>query len=336
MLFSVIVPIYNVEKYLRRCVDSVLCQSFEDFELILVNDGSPDGCPEICDQYAEKDKRIKVIHKENGGLVSARQAGIKVAEGEYVFNLDADDAITSDALYSAYEIIKETGTDLVSFSYKFYINGEIGEAVHDLVDEGFYDTEEIKEKIFPKLLSDENMKHMFYFLWGKAIKRTLLTQHQLSVRKTISLGEDLSCTVPVFLHAESVYMSRKAVYLYTIRNDSISTSFKCGQILQIADVIDHLKSLDVKNWHDFEKQLARYSCFMCFAILAAAAQGNHFDCISEIKTLILNSVHRELIKKAEFKNITFKSRVCISLMKKELYTLAFYFLYFCKQFKKRG
>ena len=76
MLFSVIVPIYKVEKYLHRCVDSVLAQSFSDFELILVDDGSPDGCPAICDAYAEKDARVRVIHKENGGLVSARQAGM--------------------------------------------------------------------------------------------------------------------------------------------------------------------------------------------------------------------------------------------------------------------
>ena len=98
MLFSVIVPIYNIEKYIRRCIDSVLLQSFTDFELILVDDGSPDRCGAICDEYAKKDERIKVIHKENGGLVSARQAGIKVASGDYIFHLDGDDAVLPDAL----------------------------------------------------------------------------------------------------------------------------------------------------------------------------------------------------------------------------------------------
>ena len=106
MLFSVIVPIYNIEKYLRRCIDSVLAQSFEDYELILVDDGSPDSCPAICDEYAEKDARIKVIHKKNGGLVSARQAGITEAAGDYVFHLDGDDAMCEGALKSAYEIIQ--------------------------------------------------------------------------------------------------------------------------------------------------------------------------------------------------------------------------------------
>ena len=105
MLFSIIVPIYNIEKYLSRCIDSVLAQSFSDYELILVDDGSPDNCPAICDEYAKKDSRIKVIHKKNGGLVSARQAGIVEAIGDYVFHLDGDDAICPDALESAYEII---------------------------------------------------------------------------------------------------------------------------------------------------------------------------------------------------------------------------------------
>ena len=118
MLFSVIVPIYNIEKYIRRCIDSVLLQSFTDFELILVDDGSPDSCGAICDEYAKKDERIKVIHQENGGLVSARQAGIKAASGDYIFHLDGDDAVLPDALESAYKIICDTDADIVSFSYK--------------------------------------------------------------------------------------------------------------------------------------------------------------------------------------------------------------------------
>ena len=93
MFFSVIVPVYKVKDYLANCIESVLKQTFSDFELILVDDGSPDTCPEICDSYKEKDERIKVIHKPNGGLASARRAGIKLAEGEYVFNLDSDDLL---------------------------------------------------------------------------------------------------------------------------------------------------------------------------------------------------------------------------------------------------
>lgn len=333
MLFSVIVPIYNIEKYLCRCIDSVLAQTFGDYELILVDDGSPDNCPAICDEYAKKDARIKVIHKENGGLVSARQAGIKEAVGDYVFHLDGDDAICDDALESAYQIISEMHPDIVSFSYRRYINGEIGEVVDDLVEEGLYNKSEIEGRIYPKLLSDESMKNLFYFLWGKAIKRELATKHQLKVNRAISLGEDLSCSVPCYLEANTVYMSRKVVYLYTIRNDSLTTNFKTSQITQIADVIIGLRALDMNKPQGFEAQISRYSCFMCFAILAAAAEGAHFKSLGEIKRLILNSLHKDEIKKAYFSNITIKTRVSVFLMKRKMIRTAFYFLFLCKQIK---
>ena len=334
MLFSVIVPIYNIEKYIKRCIDSVLSQSFTNFELILVDDGSPDRCGAICDEYAKKDQRIQVIHKVNGGLVSARQAGIKVASGDYVFHLDGDDAVLPDALESAHNIIRETGADIVSFSYKCSINGKIGETVCDLVDEGLYNRKSIEQHIFPKLLSDKNMNHIFYFLCGKAIKRELATKHQLNVNPAISLGEDLSCIVPCYLEAETVYMSKKAIYLYTIRNDSISTDFKTHQITQIADVIRGLRELRMEKPKDFDEQISRYSCFMCFAILAAAAEGNHFNSVTKLQELILGSLHKEEIKKAYFENITLKSRIAIWLMKREKIRLAFYFLYFCKELKR--
>lgn len=334
MLFSVIVPIYNIEKHLKRCIESVLEQSYSDFELILVDDGSPDNCPEICDEYALKDSRIKVVHKQNGGLVSARKAGISLATGEYVFHLDGDDAICPNALESAYLIINEMHPDIVSFSYKKCVNGAVTQVVNDLIEEGLYDKAKMEEKLYPKLLSDENMQHLFYFSWGKAIKRELATKHQQNVNNAISLGEDLSCSTPCYLDANTVYMSREPIYLYTIRNDSITNDFKTNQITQIADVITGLRNLDIKKPKDFEEQLSRYSCFMCLAILAAAAEGNHFKSINKIKELIQNSLHKEEIKKARFKKISIKSRITIFLMKKQLIKTAFYFLFLAKEIKR--
>lgn len=330
MFFSVIVPIYKVEKYLSRCIESVLNQSFEDFELILVDDGSPDACPEICDNYSKADSRIKVIHKENGGLVSARQAGIKIAQGEYVFNLDSDDALTNDALENAYKIILRTDADIVSFSYRCCKNGVAGEKKDDLANEGLYERKAIVKEIFPKILLDENMQHMLYFIWGKAIRRSLEEVYQLNVNTKISLGEDVCCLAPCYMRANKVYISKKCAYLYTIRNDSISTDFNTKQIVQIEEVIKSLRSLAVEKPEDFEQQISRYSCFMCFAILAAAAEGGHFAELKEIKRLILGSVHGTEIPKANFKTMTFKSRIAVALIKSRHIRTAFYFLYLCK------
>lgn len=117
MHISIIVPVYNVEKYLRRCVDSILMQTYSDWELVLVDDGSPDRCPQICDEYASTDKRIKVIHKENGGLSDARNCGLKVATGEYVLFVDSDDFIHHDMLKDMAAWCIKEDVDIVQCSY---------------------------------------------------------------------------------------------------------------------------------------------------------------------------------------------------------------------------
>ena len=180
---------------------------------------------------------------------------------------------------------------------------------------------------------NRNMQHVLCFLWGKAIRRELVTRHQLNVNPAISLGEDISCLVPSYLECESVYFSRQVVYLYTVRNDSLSNKFKTQQITQIADTIKGLRCLDVVTPADFQAQIARYSCFMCFAILAAAAEGKHFEALRPLRELILNSVHKDEIAKAEFGAITWKSRISIYLMKKHMFRAVFYFLYLCKVIK---
>lgn len=333
MFFSVIVPVYKVEKYLPRCIDSVLSQSFSDFELILVDDGSPDSCGEVCDNYKERDERIKVIHKANGGLASARRAGIRVARGDYVFNLDSDDLIENDTLECAYKIIKDTNCEIVSFSYKWVKNGHTINITTDCLDEGLYTENEIKKHIYPKLLMDKNMNHVSYYLSGKAVKREFLTPYQLNVSEKISLGEDLCCVVPCYLNAKSVYISKKEAYLYTVRDDSLSKEFNTKQVYLIEDVIKEISGNKIENVIDFDEQLCRYSCFMCFAILASAAQGNYFRSAKELKHNIINSIHHEKIKCAEFENISIKSKIGIFLMKKKCYMAAFYFLNFCKFIK---
>lgn len=334
MFFSVIVPVYNVEKYLKNCIESVLGQTFCDFELILVDDGSPDLCPEICDSYAKKDDRIKVIHKKNGGLASARRAGIKLAQGEYVFNLDSDDLIQEDTLEYAHKIITDTNCDILSFSYQWVKNSETLKITDDGIEDGYYSKSEIEKYIYPRLLMDKNMGHISYYLSGKAIRREFLTVHQLNVNEKISLGEDLCCVIPCYLDAKSVYISKKSAYLYTIREDSLSKDFNTNQVLLIENVIEEICKTKMKDFKDFNKQLCRYSCFMCFTILASAAENNHFKSIRKLKKTILSSSHSEKIRCAEFENISLKSRISIFLMKRKLYITAFYFLNLCKNIKK--
>lgn len=123
-LISIIVPIYNVEKYLRRCVDSIFCQSYHNLEVWLVDDGSPDGCPAICDEYAQKDKRIHVIHKPNGGLSDARNVAIDVATGEYITFIDSDDYVTPDYVSTLYALIERYKAQMSIASWHIFPEGD--------------------------------------------------------------------------------------------------------------------------------------------------------------------------------------------------------------------
>lgn len=127
ILFSIIIPIYKVEKYIHKCIDSILNQTFQEYEIILVNDGSPDNCPQICDEYAKQDSRIKVIHKENGGVGSARNTGIKNAKGEYIIFLDSDDMMVNNCLIEVYNFLKENDCDILFCNFIVNYKGKIKE-----------------------------------------------------------------------------------------------------------------------------------------------------------------------------------------------------------------
>lgn len=121
-LISVIIPVYKVEKYLNRCVDSVLNQTFRDLEVILVDDGSPDRCPQICDAYAKKDNRVRVIHKENGGLSDARNSGIDIATGQFLAFVDSDDWLRNDIYEFAMNLQRKYQADIVEFGIRRVVN----------------------------------------------------------------------------------------------------------------------------------------------------------------------------------------------------------------------
>ncbi len=154
-MFSVIVPIYKVEKYLRRCVDSILAQTYKDFEVLLIDDGSPDGCPQICDEYARLDPRVRVIHKPNGGLISARNAGIQAARGDYICYVDADDWAKENMLQFIHEKLSQSPVplDMVLFAAHNVYEDHMEETIN-MVPEGYYDRERLEKEIFPNLIVD--------------------------------------------------------------------------------------------------------------------------------------------------------------------------------------
>lgn len=170
--FSIIVPVYKTEKYLNKCVSSILQQSYTDFELILVDDGSPDNCPQMCDNYQKQDPRIKVLHKQNGGVSSARNFGLTAATGEFIWFVDSDDCIESFSLQQLYDVQKEQKADLYVFN-----NGAVHELSSNNINEFF------EKYYFTYVLGFEP--------WNKLYKRDIIQSYNLQFDTQETIGEDL-------------------------------------------------------------------------------------------------------------------------------------------------
>ena len=222
-MFSVIVPIYKVEAYLRRCVDSILAQTCTDFELILVDDGSPDGCPEICDEYARQDPRVRVIHKPNGGLISARNAGILAAHGDYVCILDGDDWARENMLEFIQGILRQSAEplDMVLFAAYNVHTDHLEETVNE-VPEGFYDRQRLESEIFPYLLMDQRKGlqggNIQAHTWDKAFRRELLVEHYTREER-IRVFTDVPMTYECLLNCQHVYICNERLYMYNKTNE---------------------------------------------------------------------------------------------------------------------
>lgn len=222
MMLSIIVPIYKIEEFLRQCVESILAQSFQDFELILVDDGSPDSCPEICEQYAEKDSRIKVIHKLNGGLVSARKAGLKAASGEYIGYVDGDDWIEPDFYEKLMRKAMNFDADIVAAGF-IKVIGDNLTLKNNPIKAGYYNKSDIEKLIAPKMMFDKECFEpgLFTYVWNKIFKKSVLYNAQMNVPESISLGEDAACVFPAVLQADSIYITDDCLYNYRQRADSM-------------------------------------------------------------------------------------------------------------------
>lgn len=259
---SVIVPIYGIERYLPKCIDSLLQQSFLDFELILVNDGSPDNCPKICDDYAEMDSRIIVVHKKNGGLLSARKAGLKVAIGTYIAFVDGDDWVDEYYLDILYKLAATNSSDLVVTGHFREFNGKIETIKPEM--KGTFNAHEIKTTLLPNAIYNGRFcEHgVTTYVWNKLFKKTLLEKILYDVPNDIIMGEDAAITYAYLTVSKQVTISRIPLYYYRQRHDSIVKSIENPKMeyYRLGLLMHYLKSrlgtvLDTEN---LNKQITYY------------------------------------------------------------------------------
>lgn len=228
MKFSIIVPVYKTEKYLKQCIESVIAQSYQDWELLLIDDGSPDNCPIICDEYALSDKRIIAIHKENGGLSDARNYGLDAANGDYVLFLDSDDWWDNrDALFTIDNKISKLDSDLLIFGLKKYLTSS--SVFYDEVKPSDNDAVSPKECIHTGLYRAS--------AWDKVIKRDIIEQNGLRFVKG-QLSEDIEWCAKLIQLVNTISSIDISFYVYRQNQASISHNVKRKNIVDILGTIE--------------------------------------------------------------------------------------------------
>ena len=325
MRFSIIVPIYNVSKYLNECLDSILNQSFKDYELILVDDGSKDESGIICDSYAEKDPRIVVIHKENGGLVSARKAAARIVRGEYVLGVDGDDSIGEKYLEDISQMIDQTGADMIAWGFtRTESNGKKLESSLNEAHVGLYKDEEL-EKIRKTYLYDPgrdeiNLGCLLFNLADKAIKKNIYVTNQLMVPDEVVEGEDAVANWLIIKHISSLYVSDLDRYYYRLNPASIMAN-----ITNV--VIERQKALEdflLQHIDDPSqiKQVQGFSFYRIFFLLDRAIMSGHKNYIKLMKEGQKAKIYDQCMV-AEIKNISFGNSLRRFLIKMNWWNLLF-------------
>ncbi|HAQ7388584.1 TPA: glycosyltransferase family 2 protein, partial [Enterococcus faecium] len=293
-MFSIIVPIYCVEKYLKDCLDSIRNQTFKNFEAILVDDGSPDECPEICDYYSQIDGRLKVIHKKNGGIIDARKTGVTSAMGEYIVFLDGDDWLANTYLEKYAEVITKYNPDIICSGYFASHSNKIRKRELSC-SFGYYDKDKIINLIYPKLIEDEHGEYFRPQLWAKAFRTTLYKEQQ-QVSGQVSVGEDHACTKPCIYHANSIYMMEKCLYYYRINENSITKKPQPYYWEGPKAIGEHFEKQIDMNKYDFQDQVYRNVTHNLFNV--AVSQFNKQDKYLNIKKDIIQNLSDEYYTRA--------------------------------------
>ena len=293
---SVIIPVYNVEKYLYRCVDSVLGQTYYNIEVILIDDGSTDSSPEICDEYQKRDKRVKVIHKKNSGAASSRNIGLSNAKGDYIAFIDSDDYIELDMYENMMKINEEYNCDIVLCDcYKE--NKTKREIFTHNIREGYYNKEMLYKEYFPTLLMTNSVNYPPTISNCVCLfNKILLDSHQIFYKDGLRFSEDLLFGAQAMYYANSFfYMKNNYYYHYMYNPTSVTNVFYKNKWMIMKQLhLDIEKFFLFLKDYNFQRQVDLVLLFIVY------------HCIDNIKTSDLD----KKIKEKEIKNILENIDVC--------------------------
>lgn len=299
---SVVVPVYNVEEYLERCIESIRNQTLEDIEIILVDDGSPDNCPKICDEFAEKDSRIKVVHKKNAGVAAARNSGLEIATGEYIAFVDSDDYIDKNMYQRMMEKVQEYDCDLVMCDcVKEY--GDHQEIYTHNIRGNFYNLSQLREEYYPQLLISYDMEYPATISNVVCLfKHNTFRRGKVCYMEGIRFSEDWLLGAQMMLYTNSFcYMKGEAYYHYRMNEQSATHTFVPDKWNDYCRMYEQMSKIFLKvEDYDFEEQLNRVLLFLVYNAVGDYMRAENMDSKQrkrDISEILASTLVRKMFKK---------------------------------------
>ena len=310
MRFSVLIPVYNVEKYIDDCISSVLSQDFLDYEVILVDDGSTDKSGEICDLYARSHRNIKVIHQENKGLLCTRRAAIKMAKGDYFIFVDSDDFIEQNMFFIVNTLIESKHPDMIIINGVRYYNGKTYMHKQPMYQEDRMFLSEEKKELYYRLLKRE----MSNTLWTKVVKRSIVDIGVDYRNFTgLNMGEDLMQSLPMLTNAKTIIYLNKVLYYYRVNQYSITKKYNNNSFTSLVDVN---KILDryVSAWEIENGNVLAADRFMVdiYDMIAPLLKtGNKKLLIEEMKKVSSSEYFRSKYQTSNLNRLNIRQRITV-------------------------
>ena len=325
-MISVVVPVYKVEKYLDRCVASLQNQTLRDLEIILVDDGSPDKCPQMCDAYAAQDDRILVVHKENGGLSSARNAGLRVAKGRYVGFVDSDDDVEPDMYEKMLAVMDSEQVDFVMSDYlRIPADGSCYLKTLE-IRSGRYDKGALREEIFPNLIMGRNLDYgPLLSVWHCLYRTDFLRSNYLFFDEQVRWSEDNIFSAIVGYHADSFYyMKSQGLYHYYQNPGTITTGYRPGAWEVYRTMNRHLHQVfDGVTDYDFSRQLKLHMIYYACNCIGQACTQPKEKALSEIRAILQSEELSDAFRNLPMPDVNRQLKIQLHLMKRKAWRLLY-------------
>lgn len=325
-LISIIIPVYNVEKYIHRCLDSVLNQTLKNIEIILVDDKSPDNCPKICDEYALKDKRIKVIHKEkNEGLGLARNSGLDIAQGKFVAFIDSDDFIDHNMYEDLYNHAVMNKCDTVFCSLNFFENNHVT-PFKEVSKEMYFEGPEIKQFLLDMVGPNPSFKSDVKYMvsvWKAIYSKEIISKHKihfLSEREIAS--EDMIFHIDYLSKTQKITFIPKFYYFYVKNTSSISHTYTKEKIQRLKNFLIEVSQKLSLLYPEEEYKTRVYRKYLHYLRIALQIHikmnTQFFSCLQEIKNECSDEFYHSFIKEYPYKQLPIKHKIFFIAVKYKL------------------